>query len=76
MNPLHNEFIRQLYMTVLGTLFFMANCAFILIPTALGSTPGRPMAPAISPLSMPMAQESTADPMNPIALLEQEAKQN
>lgn len=59
MHLLQNEFIKQLSMVVLGTLLFMANCAFILIPSALGSTPGRP----------PLAQEMAAAPATqPVAV--------
>lgn len=75
MNPLQNDFIRQLYMAVLGTMFFMANCAFVLIPAALGSTPGRPAAP--NAISAQIAQaEATTGTVDQIALIELETGRN
>jgi hypothetical protein len=75
MNLLQNYFIRQLYMAVLGTLFFMANCAFILIPAALGSTPGRPAAPSAMTAQMAEAEANTSA-VDQIALIEAETGRN
>lgn len=58
MNLLHNEFIKQLYTVILGTLFFTANCAFLAIPASLGSTPGRPAPDRTLSISTPLAENA------------------
>lgn len=67
MPTFQNEFIKQLSMAVLGTMLFMANCAFILIPSALGSTPGRPLEARVA--AIPMAQSPT-DAIGTLAMAE------
>ena len=49
MSLLQNDFIKQLSLVVLSTLLFVANCAFVFIPGALGSVPGQPLARGIAP---------------------------
>lgn len=40
MNLLRTRFVREFATVVIGTLFLVANYAFIFIPAALGRIPG------------------------------------
>jgi hypothetical protein len=69
MNLLHNEFIKQLYTVILGTLLFTANCAFLAIPASLGGTPGRP-APGKSMVTPAPLAENDSTTVQLLALTE------
>jgi len=39
----------KLLVVIVSTLLFVADCAFVFLPTALGSVPGQPLARGIAP---------------------------
>lgn len=50
MKLLQTDFIKEFFVVVLGTLLFAANCAFVFIPSVLGSVPGQPLVRGIVPV--------------------------